>query len=522
MDMRLSTTANTAAAYGADAAGLEAAVAAREEERAPARPERDSTARSVLWTILESGGMTAVSLATLVVFARQLAPTELGSAALAFSIVSFLALPVEVLFQDALVQRRGAGPRDFDTAFTVSLGLGIVLSALCWWCADRVAAAVGDPQVAPALAWMSLSLPASGFAAALIARQRREFRFRELAVRSLIGRLAGGLAAIALALLGAGVWAPVAQQVLSTAFAAAVLWATVRERPRLGFGREEFRELFGFGIRALGANAVIMVIPRLFMLQVGVVLGTVAAGYFNLASRAVDVLRDVATVAVWRMVFPLFSRVGDTPRLLRRAFTGAAETTYALAFPVFFGLAAVAPDVITVVFGARWLPITPIVVALCGIAVVHLVRLHTWAAASALGHPLCPVPGQLVEAAILLAWPLLGPAAATTEVATAACVVRAVLAWPVDTWMLRRVSGGGLGFRTQLRGLPSVALASAAMAGGVVALGTLLPASLPEAARLALLVAAGAVAYAAALAHARRDLARRVASLAGVGRSRGD
>jgi O-antigen/teichoic acid export membrane protein len=478
-------------------------------------------ARSIFWTLLESGGMTAVSLATLVVFARQLAPAELGSAALALSVVSLLTLPVEILFQDALVQRREAGPRHFDTAFTFSLGLGVALSALCWLGADLIGAAVGDPQAASALGWMSLSLPASGLAGALIARQRREFRFRELAVRTLVGRLAGGLAAIALALLGAGVWAPVAQQVLSTGLAAAVLWATVRERPRIGFGREEFRELFGFGIRALGTNAVIMVIPRLFMLQVGVVLGTAAAGYFNLAFRAVDVLRDVATVAIWRMVFPLFSRHGDSPRLLRRAFTGAAEITYVLAFPVFLGLAAVAPDFITVVFGARWLPVTPIVVALCGIAVVHLVRLHTWAAASALGHPLYPVPGQLVEAAVLLAWPLLGPAAASTEVAIAACVLRAVLAWPLDAWMLRRASGGVLGFRAQARGLPSIALVSAAMAGGVVAVGTPLPASLPEAARLALLVASGAVIYATALALARRDLAWRVASLAGMGRSRG-
>lgn len=465
----------------------------------------------MLWTILESGGMTAVSLLTLVVFAHQLAPAELGSAALAFSLVSLLTLPVEVLFQDALVQRREAGRRHFDTAFTVSLGLGMALSALCWLCADLVGAAVGDPQAAAALGWMSLSLPASGLAGALIARNRREFRFRDLAVCSFAGRFVGGSVAIALALLGAGFWAPVVQQVLSTALVAALLLAATPERLRFGFGRREFKELFGFGVRALGTNAVIMVMPRLFMLQVGVVLGTQAAGYFNLAFRTVDVLRDVATTAIWRMVFPLFARVGTAPRVMRRAFAGAAETTCALAFPIFAGLAAVAPDLVAVVFGTKWLDAVPLVVALCGVAMIHVVRLYAWAAVAALGRPLYPLPAQLVEAAVVLTWPLLGTASA--GVAVAAWVLRTVLAWPVDAWMLWRASG--LDLQAQTRGLSSLAGISVAMAAAVVALGAGLPEGLPGPLRLAVLVVFGAVVYAALLALARRDLARRLMSLAG-------
>ncbi|GAA0584728.1 lipopolysaccharide biosynthesis protein [Craurococcus roseus] len=463
------------------------------------------------WTVLESGGMTAVSLVTLVVFAHQLAPAELGSAALAFSLVSLLTLPVEMLFQDALVQRRDAGTRHFDTAFTVSLGLGVGLCALCWLCADLVGAAVGDPQAAAALGWMSLSLPASGLAGALIARNRREFRFRDLAVCSFAGRFVGGATAVAIALFGGGMWAPVAQQVLAVALPAVLLWAATPERPRFGFGRQEFRDLFGYGLSALGTNAVIMVMPRLFMLQVGVVLGTHAAGYFNLAFRAVDVLRDVATTAIWRVVFPLFSRLGEAPRVLRRAFAGAAETTCAIGFPIFAGLAAVAPEVVAVVFGPKWLEATPVVVALCGVAMIHLVRLYAWAAVSALGRPLYPLPGQFVEAAVVLAWPLLG--AASAGVAAAAWVLRSLLAWPVDAWMLRRASG--LGIKTQNRGLPSIALVAGAMAGAVVALGAMLPASLPGPVRLAVLVAFGAAVYAALLALARRDVARRLVSMVG-------
>ena len=85
--------------------------------------------------------------------------------------------------------------------------------------------------------------------------------------------------------------------------------------------------------------------------------------------------------------------------------------------------------------------------------------------------------------------------------------------------LLRRASG--LDFKTQMRGLPSLALIAGAMAAGVWALGAALPDGLPGPLRLAVLVAFGAVLYAALLALGRRDLARRLVSLAGAVTPRG-
>jgi O-antigen/teichoic acid export membrane protein len=481
-----------------------AASAFRPDDAVPAR--RGDTARSMLWSLLESGGLTATSLLTLVVFAHLLSPAELGSAAMALSLVQILALPVEVLFQDALVQRREAGARHFDTAFTVSFSTSLVLFALCWFTAEPIAAMVGDPQLAMVLGWAGLCLPASGVATALIARQRREYRFRELALRSLIGRIGGAVIAVALALLGAGVWAPVAQQVLSVVLATAMLWLTVSVRPRFGFGIEEFRGLFSFGIRALGTNAFVVVLPRVFLLQVGAVLGSDAAGHVNLAFRTVDMLRDVGAASIWRLALPVFAGVANRPRVLRIAFSDSLTLACALAFPAFAGLAAVAPEVISVVYGSQWVPATPFVVALCGVAMLFFVRLYIWAALTALGHPHYPVAGLLLESVVVLAWPLAGTVSA--EVAIGAWVLRAVLAAPVDVWMLRRA--GGLSVRDQLRGLPSLLVLAAAMAAAVAVLDTALPPNAPEALSLAIRVASGIAVYVSLLFLVRRGLARRV------------
>jgi len=58
-------------------------------------------------------------------------------------------------------------------------------------------------------------------------------------------------------------------------------------------------------------------------------------------------------------------------------FGRLVQLAAALAFPSFLGLAAVSPDLIRVVFGARWLPSVPVLQILCFIGVLHsVVFLH--------------------------------------------------------------------------------------------------------------------------------------------------
>jgi hypothetical protein len=169
----------------------------------------------------------------------------------------------------------------------------------------------------------------------------------------------------------------------------------------------------------------------------------------------------------------------------------------------------------------------PVLAALCLVATIHFVRLYAWAALYALGRPLDAMPGQLVEAAVVLAWPLAvgggagaGGGGGATAVVAAAWVMRAALAAPVDAWMLGRAGGWRPG--PLLARLAPLALAAAAMAGAVVALGAPLSAAgVPAAPRLLLLVATGAGLYAALLALVRRDLARRLAAFVGAAARRG-
>ncbi|WP_338663301.1 oligosaccharide flippase family protein [Pararoseomonas sp. SCSIO 73927] len=453
--------------------------------------------------MVEGGSLTVLSLVALVVFARLLTPAEVGLAALALGVVQLLNLPVEMLFHDALVQRRSVEDRHFDAAFTASAGMGLLMAGLCW-AAEPLLGGVVDGSLPLVLAWMSLSLPASGLASALVARSRREFRFRSLAARSLIARAVSFLAGIALAFADAGVWAMVAQHLLQVWLSAVVLWLGAPDRPRLRVAPAETRELAGFGGTATGALIVEWAVHRLLTLQIGAALGLEAAGQFSLASRVVDMLRATVAGALVQPALPLMARLQERHRALRALWSGATELTCAITFPLFAGLAAVAPAMVAAVFGPGWAPAAPLVAVLSVAAMLTFARLYAVPALTALGRPRAVLGVRLAEVPALLAIPLLGPGLVG---ATAVYAWRALLALPVEVWALR--GAAGLSALRQARGLPALALLAGVMGVAVHLLGAGL-AGWPPAIVLAVQVAAGAVLWFVLLGLARRVLLRRL------------
>ena len=458
---------------------------------------RKTAARSLIWTSLESGGLSGLSFLTLIGLSHFLSPTEFGVASLALSVVQILNIPVEMLFHDALVQRRTVEDRHFDTAFTVSLGMGIAFAIGCWAGADLFARWVGEPLAAPVLRWMSLSLPASGLGSALIARLRRDMMFRPLALRSLGGRLIGAAAALILAIAGAGVWSLVAQQVLMVGLATGILWASAERWPRLRISRAAFADLFGFGLRATTVLGLFVAFQRIFILLVGYFLGSAAVGYLNMAFRTVDMLRDLLAGAVSQLLLPLFARLQDDRDGLYRTYNIAVEYTCAIAFPVFLGLLATAPELVPVLFGEIWRPAILYVQALAVAAIPFYCRMFSAPAMSALGRPHYALVSAVVGLGVMILGVLtIGHGSPT--LALAVWVGRLLISTPVDVWMLRRASG--MAAETQFRGIPRLLVIGGTMVAAVeLARPWLEPFALPMTAQLVLLVMIGAATYGAGM-----------------------
>jgi O-antigen/teichoic acid export membrane protein len=343
--------------------------------------------RSLIWALVESGGLSLISLLVILFVARLVGPAELGAFAVAIGIVQVLTIVIETLTHDAIIQRTQLLPGHLDTAFWTCLVLGISLTTLCWFSAPEIGSYFHSDKVQDLLSVTSLSLVFSGAASIPVAMLRRDVRFKPLALRSLVGRLCGAIVAIALIAGGYGVWSLVMQHVVQTAACTVLLWPATKWRPSFTYSPKRLRELLTFGIPVVGTRLVWLCSIRFFVLLIGNILGVAAVGYINIAQRMVDTLFDLLAGAAHNLALPIFARHQNNKPVLAKVYGQATELTALAALPLFAGLAACAYPMVDLFLGKDWAPAAPLVQILATGAMLQFIFLYGHPAITALGRP---------------------------------------------------------------------------------------------------------------------------------------
>jgi O-antigen/teichoic acid export membrane protein len=317
-------------------------------------------ARGLTWTVIHTWGGQALSLVVFVILARLLTPADFGLVALAAVFVALAQLIVDQGLGDAIVQRREVTPSHVDTAFWVALATGAVLTVVAYLLAAPIGAAVSQPELVPVLQVLSVTFVLSALTSIPIALLTRQLAFRLLAIRAIVAIVVGGVVGIGMALAGAGVWALVGQQLASAAISVVLLWAVTDWRPGLRASRQEFGELFGFGIRVVGSDILGFISRNADNFLIGVFLGTIPLGIYAVGYRILDTSQRLLINVARKITFPAFSRLQHDPERMRRAYLRSTRAASVLIVPGYVGLALVAPELVLTLFGSQWREAGPV------------------------------------------------------------------------------------------------------------------------------------------------------------------
>jgi PST family polysaccharide transporter len=446
---------------------------------------------SALWAAGESWSLRGVSLIVFLILARLVDPAAFGLVALAAVYVTTVQALSDQGLATALIQRENLDEAHKDSAFWANLAVGALLALATLAIAEPAAAFYKEPRLASILRWYALWPLLGSLSVVQQALLRRALRFRELALRQLVGAIAGGIAGIALAFAGLGVWALVAQQLVNQAVALVVLWSVAQWRPRFSFSWTHFRHLFGFGFNVLAANVVRAIGFQADRLVLGYVLGTTELGYYSVAQRVLAIVTDFVAGSAERIVVPLFSRIqGDRERVNRGLMTAQRVLTL-ITMPAFIGLAATAPVLMPVALGGQWQASVPSTQILAFASLGFCLSFFFGHVLTALGRPglrlgivLAQAIGQVVFSLIGVRFGLIGLCFGV--------VANQALFYLVELLFLQRRSGFSLS--TYLgEGLLPLA-ASLLMAAAVVLLGRAMSDQRPVV-QLVAEIALGAVIY---------------------------
>lgn len=457
------------------------------------------TARSSLWNLASNLGQQILNFLFFVYTARLLEPSAFGLMALALVFVDTFAVLGRGGLVEASVQRERVSDELQNQVFWFLQLVGLSACLVLYFGAFGLANAFGHPELSDALRWLSPVCLLLNASAVPEARLQREFGHDVIARSTLWGVTTGGVIGVLAAFLGYGVLALVFQKLASVVVQCALMWRKESWRPGLPTftAARELRQLLRTGLEVTSANLVLMLNSKLMDLLVGLFLGPTMLGYLRTAWRCFELVLHVCVNPLANVSLVTFSRVRDDHGRLVSAYARMVEIAAITIFPVFFGLSAIAPLAIPLVFGEQWAPSAPLVQALSLIAIAGTPNPFFVPMMTATSNTRRLTVQSMIHVVISILLTATMSPLGVMAVAWAQ-VVRATAMTGVSLWMMRE--SVGISYETTWRAMRPALLAAGAM-GLAVAwfLQSNALAPLTGWPLLTALIALGGIIYAAAL-----------------------
>ncbi|XAS63706.1 lipopolysaccharide biosynthesis protein [Micrococcaceae bacterium Sec5.8] len=412
--------------------------------------------RGAVWQGLAFAGGRIIVLVTTIVLARLLSPEEYGLVALALVLMGYAETIADAGVAQALVYlpRTGVIAR---SALLISAVLGFLLGLGAFLLAPLVAEIFSLPGVQPLVQVLGISVLATSLGAVPEALLRRDLQFRKLTAAPVIRAATMGTVTLSLAFTGHGAWSLAVGTAAGSVAYAATCWFLVGRAAPWQIWRvrkDALQANLKYGAPVAGSSMLARLIFDIDYLIIGLLLGAHALGYYTLAFRLPEALILNVFFVLSTVLFPLYAKVRSEPERLRSGYLTSVRIQSLYGVTTGVGLAVVAPVLVPLVFGEKWLD-----------AVLPLVFLALYAAArslgagandvyKAIGRPSLSIWVSLVRLVILLPvllwatqWGIVGVACAQFVVAVLfACGMQLVAARVIElrTGELLRAMAPGL------------------------------------------------------------------------------
>lgn len=331
---------------------------------------KQNHAANVFWSGFEAAAAALFSFTSVFIVARIVGPAEVGIGASVVAVHVLLWVVVNALFADPLVQRPAVDQETFATAVMSSIAVGCAAATLEAVSGHLLSWSLDDHRLITMSLALALPLPLVGAAGPVQGMLTRQRGYRQLAWRTMIGQGGGTVAGIASALLGAGAWALVAQQLVTSTLGAIVLLAWCPMRPERVFSFQRLREMLLIGLPLTASTLVQHGRYRVFALLIGGTAGAAALGQVHMAFRLVDAVRELALTAQWRLMLPILSERQKNFTALHVGIDRCLGWSSLLAFPLCGAMAVAVQPLIAMLLGPVWQP--------AGQAAPPLIALTTW------------------------------------------------------------------------------------------------------------------------------------------------
>jgi len=388
--------------------------------------------------------------------ARLLSPTEFGIAALSMVFIEIAQVVARCGVVDAIVKSKRFLPFMADTAFFLSVGIGLFFTSIFFVMAPLVAHIYQHTEIEDLIRVMSLIFLLTSLGMVHEGLITRKLGFKTLAVRNFTGTIIGGIVAIAIAFYGYGVWALVVQRLIITLWNTGMVWISYPYRPQLRFSKRAAKQILKFGSSVMSSQFLWVINARIHELIIGYFLSPQAVGYFRIAWRGLEMVVELTLRPISRVAFASFSKFQSDPEKFAKVYSYFILVASMITFPVFLGSSIIAPELVTTIFGKQWFVSGDIMHILCLMALPLTLNIFIGAALGAAGHPAQMNKLAFVYLITDTLWTFIGVQYGLITVAWMH-VVSSYMIFPFSCYLLNKYSHASLALNFKSILVPSIA-----------------------------------------------------------------
>jgi O-antigen/teichoic acid export membrane protein len=338
----------------------------------------------VLWVIGARQAERVLGVISIAILARALSPADFGVVALAGSVVVVVEVLSRFGFDWALIRLSSPTVEHYNTAWTLRVITGGVVSAIIGCLSYPASVIFHRPDVL----WLIVALAANITIASLeniwVAEYRRQTLFRPEFQLRVGAKIAGFLSSVSIALMTHSYWALAIGMIASTATSVTMSYFIHKKRPR--FSLSQTRDLLGLSLWVLISNAADAFRAKAAEMWMGRQFGASSVGHYALASEISSLAGEELAAPINRVVFSDYAKMGGDAVQMRSAYLRVSGVIWSVALPAAIGIWLCAHQIVLVLLGQQWHESADILKVLAIVGLINVIAANTKAVFISLGN----------------------------------------------------------------------------------------------------------------------------------------
>ena len=300
-----------------------------------------------------------------IVLARLLTPYDYGCIGMLSIFMVLAEAFIDGGFGSALIQKKRPSQEDYSTIFWWNLGMALVMYFILFMSAPAISRFYKIPLLCNVLRVQGLVLFIYAFNIVQRNQLRKKLNFKVLSIVTISTSIISLVITIYMAYKGFGVWALVAQNLISAAIPAIIFWFFIKWRPLLLFSKYSFKELFGFGFYMFLTYLINNFSTKIQGLLIGKIYNPTTMGYYSKAMTTESLASSSITSIMTQVSYPLYAEAQENKEQLGNMIKRLTMTISYITFPLLFILLLAAKPIFVLLYSDRWLASVPYFQVLC-------------------------------------------------------------------------------------------------------------------------------------------------------------